>query len=234
MSYCVNCGVELDNHEKRCPLCNTLVINPNTYGDDQQEKHIQKEYELINHLDIDFKFMAIIISIILLIPISVSMICNMVAVGKLTWSVFVIGATLLAFIVVLMPAFFKKKNIYVMEIVDAFAIALFLMLVNYQSGGAWFYTLALPLCFLTLIYVMVYTLAIRRKISALMRTSLFILFAGLYSLAVEILINDFNNLPFYLNWSHYVLIPCAVITIVLIFVDSQKKLKEEIKKRMFM
>ena len=121
-----------------------------------------------------------------------------------------------------------------MEIVDAFAIALFLMLVNYQSGGAWFYTLALPLCFLTLIYVMVYTLAIRRKISALMRTSLFILFAGLYSLAVEILINDFNNLPFYLNWSHYVLIPCAVITIVLIFVDSQKKLKEEIKKRMFM
>ena len=28
MSYCVNCGVELDNSVKQCPLCNTMVINP--------------------------------------------------------------------------------------------------------------------------------------------------------------------------------------------------------------
>ena len=29
MSYCVNCGVELNSNEKRCPLCSTPVINPN-------------------------------------------------------------------------------------------------------------------------------------------------------------------------------------------------------------
>ena len=29
MSYCVNCGVELDASLKNCPLCNTPVINPN-------------------------------------------------------------------------------------------------------------------------------------------------------------------------------------------------------------
>ena len=28
MSYCVNCGVELDATLKDCPLCNTPVINP--------------------------------------------------------------------------------------------------------------------------------------------------------------------------------------------------------------
>ena len=28
MSYCVNCGVQLDKTAKRCPLCNTPVINP--------------------------------------------------------------------------------------------------------------------------------------------------------------------------------------------------------------
>ena len=28
MSYCVNCGVKLDPSLKRCPLCNTPVINP--------------------------------------------------------------------------------------------------------------------------------------------------------------------------------------------------------------
>ena len=29
MSYCVNCGVELDASLEVCPLCNTPVLNPN-------------------------------------------------------------------------------------------------------------------------------------------------------------------------------------------------------------
>ena len=28
MSYCVNCGVELDQTAQVCPLCHTPVINP--------------------------------------------------------------------------------------------------------------------------------------------------------------------------------------------------------------
>ena len=29
MSYCVNCGVELDPTARACPLCHTPVVNPN-------------------------------------------------------------------------------------------------------------------------------------------------------------------------------------------------------------
>ena len=29
MSYCVQCGVELDSTAGRCPLCGTPVYNPN-------------------------------------------------------------------------------------------------------------------------------------------------------------------------------------------------------------
>lgn len=28
MSYCVNCGVELDSTASFCPLCRTPVVNP--------------------------------------------------------------------------------------------------------------------------------------------------------------------------------------------------------------
>jgi len=31
MSYCVNCGVKLKSSEKKCPLCKTVVINPNKH-----------------------------------------------------------------------------------------------------------------------------------------------------------------------------------------------------------
>ena len=33
MSYCVNCGVELDASLKSCPLCHTPVINPRELKD---------------------------------------------------------------------------------------------------------------------------------------------------------------------------------------------------------
>lgn len=36
MSYCVNCGVKLDPSLKRCPLCNTPVVNPNDLAAIQQ------------------------------------------------------------------------------------------------------------------------------------------------------------------------------------------------------
>lgn len=29
MSYCVHCGVELDDAARRCPLCHTPVLDPN-------------------------------------------------------------------------------------------------------------------------------------------------------------------------------------------------------------
>lgn len=32
MSYCVNCGVELDASLEACPLCNTPVVNPKDFA----------------------------------------------------------------------------------------------------------------------------------------------------------------------------------------------------------
>ena len=36
MSYCVNCGVELQKSEPRCPLCGTEVINPNEIAEEER------------------------------------------------------------------------------------------------------------------------------------------------------------------------------------------------------
>lgn len=35
MSYCVNCGVELEASLRECPLCHTPVINPMEAGKDK-------------------------------------------------------------------------------------------------------------------------------------------------------------------------------------------------------
>ncbi len=42
MSYCVNCGVELDRSEKACPLCGVEVLNPRQPYDDQAPRPYPK------------------------------------------------------------------------------------------------------------------------------------------------------------------------------------------------
>lgn len=234
MSYCVNCGVELEKTEKRCPLCNTPVINPKTYGL-EEDTAVYKSYEKVGGLHIDFRFIAVIISILLLIPIFITSICNIVSEGTLTWSLYVIGACVVAFVVMLLPAFFKKKNPYLFETLDIITVFLYLCMINALTGGKWVFDLALPICMLTLVSALIYTVAIRnKKISGLIKAAVFLVFAGLYSLGLEIILIDWSGRTFSLNWSHFVLIPCAVITLILIFIDTQKKLKEELRKKLFM
>ena len=38
MSYCVNCGVELEKSEKKCPLCGVEVINPAQPPEDKEPR----------------------------------------------------------------------------------------------------------------------------------------------------------------------------------------------------
>ena len=46
MSYCVNCGVELDATLKKCPLCETIVYHPGKMEVDKQETFPNKKGEV--------------------------------------------------------------------------------------------------------------------------------------------------------------------------------------------
>ena len=43
MSYCVNCGVELDASAKKCPLCDTPVYNPKAPEPEKQPEKPVKQ-----------------------------------------------------------------------------------------------------------------------------------------------------------------------------------------------
>ena len=43
MSYCVNCGVKLEESLVRCPLCNTPVMNPNLLDKEKPESPFPKK-----------------------------------------------------------------------------------------------------------------------------------------------------------------------------------------------
>ena len=61
MSYCVNCGVELDASATKCPLCDTPVYNPKAPEPSTQPSPFPKEkgqVEVVKMtLDADFYFL---------------------------------------------------------------------------------------------------------------------------------------------------------------------------------
>ena len=102
MSYCVNCGVELQKSEPRCPLCGTEVINPN---EPREEKPARPYPSHVEHLDktVDRRYIASFISLLLLIPLFTVMLANILVSGKLSWSYYVLGGELVAFTVFCCP-----------------------------------------------------------------------------------------------------------------------------------
>ena len=67
MSYCVNCGVELDDSAKKCALCATPVINPNIQT---KPEETQPPFSSQEHIPqgIKKRFIAYIVSVIIFIP----------------------------------------------------------------------------------------------------------------------------------------------------------------------
>ena len=107
MSYCVNCGVKLKNSEKKCPLCNTKVINPNKMDAEYEPVYSSK---VENFKKINYKYLSKIIILILMITSFLILLLDYVSSGTITWSLYVVASILylgthLSFAVI--------KNIYI-------------------------------------------------------------------------------------------------------------------------
>ena len=121
MSYCVNCGVELDDTAAFCPLCHTPVHNPNQPVNQTAPKPFpteRKEVPPASKLQV-----AILLSTILA---SVAVCCGVLNVflrTQRTWSLYVIGAALMIWIWTVPPLLHHRKDTFRLQLLaDVLAI----------------------------------------------------------------------------------------------------------------
>ena len=96
MSYCVNCGVKLDPSLERCPLCNTPVINPNEVSHTHPVPPFPKEKGQVEV--VKSKDLAILLSVSLTATAAVCGLLNLLVFSSSPWSLYVIGACLLLWV----------------------------------------------------------------------------------------------------------------------------------------
>lgn len=230
--YCANCGVKLADSEKRCPLCNTVAYHPDIKREDVPSQYPQKGNmpETVNPLGVLF-----VVTFLFLQPILITLFCDLQLNYRITWSAYASGGVLLAYIVFILPFWFKKPNPVIFTPINFFAAGLFLLYINYATGSSWFMTFAFPV----LGYAAVLMCTVVTLCKYVRKGYLYIFGGSFIALAAYfVLIEMFSGITFgggiRIIWSPYPAVTCAVFGIMLIIIAICKPLRDSLKKRFFL
>ncbi len=236
MSYCVNCGVELDRSLSRCPLCSTAVINPAALpGKSQTENSTapfpekKGQVEEINRHDL-----GLLISIVLGGTAFSSLMLNLFVIRGSWWSLLIIGACVILFFLLFPALIYTKTPIYVSLLFDGLSTVLYLYFISFITvSKAWFYGLAVPIVVLVMVLVLIFVWLLRSfKVTMLTTGLYFFTETALLCVGLELLIDRYLGLDFRIFWSAIVFTVCAVIDSALITVLSRRRLRDAVRKRL--
>lgn len=232
MSYCVNCGVELDKTCSQCPLCHTPVYNPNQPIDTESPKPFpDKKGETEHYSTREF---TILMSIICG---TISVVCgllNQIIFTDKNWSFYIIGLCALLWIF-LLPSFFPERISRLTSLLlNGISIAVFLFVISLlHPGKGWYLNIALPLTILATILVLYfYNFSIRRKSSFIAKTVLLFLGIAIFCVCIEILIDFHFQEHLSMTWSLIVLACCTSIDIILITISFLTGVRGELRRRL--
>lgn len=232
MSYCVNCGVELDKTGSVCPLCNTVVYNPNQPVDRNSPTPYPKEAGKSEKVDSKE-----LTSLLTIVFVTVSVVCgvlNWLIFTRTHWSFYIIGVFAMIW-VFLIPVFFRDKvNSFVCIALDGLALALYVGMISIlHPGQGWYPEIALPIIFIsTALLEVFYLFNIRLKTSAITKMMVIVGIIAIITVAIQTLIGFHFNRIINLTWSAVVLACCVAVEVILFALTLHKGARNELRKRM--
>lgn len=233
MSYCVNCGVELDPSARECPLCNTPVINPRDLeklmdgaAPFPEEKG---QVEVVKRKDL-----GILMSMVLLATAVTCGILNASVFRGSLWSLAVIGVCAILWVMLIPAVIYVKQPVYVSLLYDGAAVSLYLFMLTWLTESReWFWGLGLPIVALVTALAEVFAVCVRRLPRSFLTVSLYLFTAaGLLCMGLEMLIDRYVSDKIALSWSAVVLTVCAILDIAVITMLSSRRMRGAVRKRM--
>lgn len=234
MSYCVNCGVELDKSAKKCALCQAPVINPMDY---ETSLPLCAPYpdKVILPPGVRRRYAAFIVSMVLLIPNIVCGIINLLIPSSGIWAVYVIATSALVWVLFVQPFFWKRVPPYTLIAIDAVTVALYLY-VFYAAGNekGWFYQVAMPLLLIleAMLLLTVYWMKKKKRDWPDIVVAIF-LELGLYSVCADFLLHLFMQGRLAISFSIVVLACCVALIGFFIAVKKNLRLRAWLSRRFF-
>lgn len=227
MSYCVNCGVELNPGARACPLCGTPAWNPDPAAPAYFPTH-SAAVQPASRRDA-----AILLTAMLT---SVSLCCgllNLFLPTERPWSFYVIGAAVMLWVWFALPMVLRRLPVFFRLTADVAAIGIYVWLISIDLGGArWFRGLALPIIGWAGVLVFLLSFLLRGGRRSILSTlSLAIGAAGLLAMGIEFCIDRYFRSLWQPGWSLVVLAVCVGLIIPLRIIRRVPALREEARRR---
>ena len=191
MSYCVNCGVELDASLADCPLCNTPVINPKAMPFNKMVSPFPKEkgqVEVVKKKDL-----AILISCILFATAATCGLLNWLFISSTPWSVTIIGLCAVLWVFMIPVIIYTKQPIYLSILYDGIVAGAYLYLLTWMTEeNSWFWELGLPIVIVGTVIIEVVLFCIKVFPKSFLVNALYSVTAvGLFCLGIEFFIDRY-------------------------------------------
>lgn len=228
--YCVNCGVKLADSEEKCPLCGTVAYHP-----DIHREPARPLYPKDSDPAIVMRKPAVQTAVLalFLMPILLALFIDLRFNSSITWSGLAVGGLLLGYVVLALPGWFQKPNPVVFVPCDFAAAALYLLYIDFATGGGWFLSFAFPVAGgICMIVTAVVTL-----LRYLRRGRLYVFGGATMALGAMLLLIEFLLvLTFditFSGWSVYPLIALTLLGGWLIFLAINKSARETVERKLF-
>ncbi len=230
--YCINCGVKLTEGKKPCPLCGTVSYHPDVQMPAHTPQYPADQYPPIQ---VSPRSALVVISTVLfLMPIVITLLCDLQIHDQMTWSGYVVGALLLVYIVCVLPFWFRKRNPVIFVPCSFVAIALYLLYINFATGGSWFLSFALPIVgWMGLVVTAMVTLLRYVPKGVLYIVGGAQIAIALFMPVMELLLNLTFQLPMRFIWSFYPLAALVLLGGMLIFLAICRPARETMERKFF-
>lgn len=227
--FCVYCGVKLADTEEKCPLCGTTVYHPDIrqskapalYPKDRIPKPVRSKG--ING----------VILFLFLFPVVICLLADLLTNGHVEWFGYVAGALGIGYIFLALPLWFHRPNPVIFVPCGLASVILYLLYINFVTGGNWFLFFALPIagCFSIILSALVTLLHYLHK------GRLYIWGGGLMALGVfTLLIEYLLCITFsfvYSGWSFYPFISLLFGGGLLIYLAINRTARERMQRKLF-
>lgn len=229
MSYCVNCGVELDSSLPSCPLCNTPVIHPGQLRQTSPYPLERGHVETVKRKDL-----GILLTIVLSATSIGCALLNLFVFNNSLWSLLIIGICIILFVLSIPAVIYTKQPIYLSLLLDGVAIGAYLYMITYLTASdRWFWQLAVPIVALATLLAEMLALCIRKLPVSIIATALYIFAeAAVLCIGIELFIDRYLGKPLSPSWSAIVLTVCGIIVIALITLLSKRRLRDAVRRRL--
>lgn len=232
MSYCVNCGVELEASLRECPLCHTPVVNPVEAGKEfpPSPYPVNKgQVEVVKRKDL-----GILLSVVLIATGGTCLLLNLLVFNRSLWSLLVIGICICLFVFTFPMVYYRKMPPSLSLLADGAAVAVYLYMIAYLTPStAWFWQLGLPIVLLVILNTEIFTFLARLVPFSLLSGALCLFIEiPLFCAALEVMIRRMLSAPIRLTWSAVVLTVCVIIDVALITILVKKRLRNEVRRRL--